>query len=107
MYRLEKSGGIIRTTDGASIPRDPLNMDFAAYLEWEAKGNTPLPYEPPAVDLKAAARAELDATDAGMARIAEDLIAALIDKGVIAEADLPQPARSRMAKRSELRSTLA
>ena len=59
------------------------------------------------LDPGAEARAELAATDAGMARIAEDLITALISKGVLAEADLPQSARSRMAKRSELRSKLA
>ena len=74
---------------------------------WLAEGNTPLPYEPPPVDLKAAARAELAATDSEIARIAEDLITALISKGVLAEADLPQSARSKMAKRSELRSKLA
>ena len=58
-------------------------------------------------DALASAKAELRESDAGMARVAEDLIAALIGKGVLAEADLPQPARSRMAKRAELRSKLA
>lgn len=106
MYKLDKFGGIIRTIDGASIPADPNNLDFAAYLEWEAKGNTPLPYVQTPVDLKAAARAELATTDAGMARIAEDLIGALIAKGVIAEDDLPQPARDKLARRSELRAEL-
>ena len=74
---------------------------------WLAEGNTPLPYEPPPVDLKAQAQANLAASDGDMARIAEDLIYALIAKGLIAEADLPQPARDKLAKRSELRSKLA
>ena len=107
MYKLDKFGGIIRTIDGASIPADPNNLDYAEFLIWQAAGNTPLPYEPPPVDLKAAAQAELTATDGDMARIAEDLIGALIAKGVIAEDDLPQPARDKLARRSELRSKLA
>ena len=74
---------------------------------WLAEGNTPLPYEPPPVDAKEQAKAELRESDSDMARIAEDLITALISKGVLAEADLPPSARSKMAKRSELRSKLA
>lgn len=107
MYKLDKLSGIVRTADGASIPRDPGNIDYASYLRWEGEGNTPLPYEPPAVDLKAAARAELAATDVGMARVAEDLITALISKGVLAESDIPQPVRSKLDRRAELRSKLA
>ena len=83
------------------------SIDADIIQAWLAEGNTPLPYEAPPVDLKAAARAELDATDAGMARIAEDLITALISKGVLAESDIPQPARSKLDRRAELRSKLA
>ena len=32
-----------RLSDGAGIPFDPANTDYAAYLEWVAAGNTPLP----------------------------------------------------------------
>jgi hypothetical protein len=34
---------VIRTTDGASIPFDPDNTDYQAYLAWVEQGNTPLP----------------------------------------------------------------
>ena len=37
---------IIRTTDGACIPFDPANTDYAEYLKWLEAGNTPLPAEP-------------------------------------------------------------
>jgi hypothetical protein len=32
-------------SDGASIPFDPANTDYQAYLKWLEKGNTPLPAE--------------------------------------------------------------
>lgn len=37
---------IIRISDGASIPNDPDNTDYAAYLKWYNEGNTPLPPDP-------------------------------------------------------------
>ena len=107
MYSIDFLENIIRDSDGATIPSDMGNIHYQEYLVWLAAGNTPLPYEPPVVDPKEQAKAELDATDKSMARIAEDLIAALIAKGLIAEADLPQSARDKLAKRSELRSKLA
>lgn len=48
-YQLTGSDIIRRTADGASIPPDPANIDYAAYLDWLAAGNTPEPApEPPA-----------------------------------------------------------
>ena len=49
MYKLYKNlrndevSTVIRTKDGASIPFDPANTDYAKYLEWLAEGNTPEP----------------------------------------------------------------
>lgn len=34
---------VLRTADNASIPFDPANTDYQAYLKWVAEGNTPLP----------------------------------------------------------------
>jgi hypothetical protein len=47
MYKLIKDNitqtysCILRTTDNASIPFDPDNTDYQAYLKWVAEGNTP------------------------------------------------------------------
>ena len=34
---------VIRKSDGAAIPKDPLNTDYQEYLEWIKAGNTPDP----------------------------------------------------------------
>lgn len=49
----------------------------------------------------------LAATDAKMARVAEDVIDALKAKGLIADADLPSEARALVAQRKAARSTIA
>ena len=37
----------IKRSDGAFIPNDPANRDYAEYQSWVAAGNTPTPYTPP------------------------------------------------------------
>jgi len=41
-YMGEENKSILRS-DGACIPCDPANSDYAAYLAWLAEGNTPEP----------------------------------------------------------------
>ena len=60
MYKLnQNSTSITRMSDHASIPADPRNTDYAAYLQWLSEGNTPEPADPiPALtysELRAAA----------------------------------------------------
>lgn len=37
---------VIMRNDGAQIPEDEHNVDYQAFLEWVAAGNTPTPYNP-------------------------------------------------------------
>ena len=59
MYKLTNSTSITRIADGASIPADPRNTDYAAYLQWLSEGNTPepadIPVPPTYSELRAAA----------------------------------------------------
>jgi len=47
MYKPTQPTAIIRTADGATIPADPANTDYRAYLAWLAAGNIPEPADPP------------------------------------------------------------
>jgi len=46
-YQLTAGDSIIRTEDGACIPPDPANRDYAEYLKWVEDGGVPDPYVPP------------------------------------------------------------
>ena len=47
MYKLIASSDwhVLRLNDNTTIPFDPDNTDYQAYLKWVAEGNTPLPAE--------------------------------------------------------------
>ena len=44
---LDTDRAILRLADGAIIPFDQGNIDYAAFREWLAAGNTPAPADPP------------------------------------------------------------
>jgi hypothetical protein len=46
-YQLSTFPESIIRSDGACIPPDPANTDYAAYLEWVEAGNTPEPAPEP------------------------------------------------------------
>jgi hypothetical protein len=56
-YQLTATDSVIRTEDGACIPADPANRDYAEYQQWLADGGVPDPVKPPinaALDAKPA-----------------------------------------------------
>lgn len=48
-YQLTATETIIRTGDGACIPPDPANRDYAEYVQWVEAGGVPDPYVAPPV----------------------------------------------------------
>ena len=58
MYKLALDGGVMRVADGASIPTDPGNADYQAYLAWVAEGHEAAAADEP--DLWPAIRARRD-----------------------------------------------
>lgn len=56
MYKLTNSTSILRITDNAYIPNDPLNTDYSEYLNWISEGNeaasADVPAEPTYAELR-------------------------------------------------------
>lgn len=44
---VKEATSVIRISDGACIPFDPQNSDYAEYLKWLSEGNQPLPPDEP------------------------------------------------------------
>jgi hypothetical protein len=95
MYKLTKSTSITRILDGASIPADEANTDYAAYTQWLSEGNTPEPADiPPAPtyqELRAAAYpAHSDYLD-GIVKGDAAQVQAYIDACLAVKAEFPKP----------------
>lgn len=71
-FKLLKEG-VRRAWDGAYIPPDPRNVDYAEYLAWLAEGNQPDPIDPPTPE-QLAAEAEQEALIAARAEAKADTI---------------------------------
>jgi hypothetical protein len=60
-YQLTTGDTILRTTDGAFIPPDPANTDYAAYLQWVEQGGTPEPAPEPVAPVELTTEQKLEA----------------------------------------------
>ena len=87
-YMLSESG-VIRTSDGASVPEDDRNRDWRAYQEWLATGNTPpAPWVEPPPAIETVNRLALDARVAAQVPDLLVMIEGLQERLAIPKADL-------------------
>lgn len=93
MYTLFPSH-VMRQADGACIPLDPMNADYAAFLEWQANGGEPeLPVGPSHTELVEMAKAAT--------RIQRQPIIAILDglqSSAIVKGDMPRAVAIETAK---------
>ena len=94
-YKLTTSPSITRLSDNASIPADPANTDFAAYLVWLSEGNTPTPTDPIPVptyqELRAAAYPPITDYLDGIVKGDAAQVQAYIDACLAVKALYPKP----------------
>lgn len=67
-YTINQGGGIVRDSDGAYIPTDPANSDYADYLAWVAAGNTATVPVPSLAEVQAKQKLLIDASYAAAAQ---------------------------------------
>lgn len=65
------------------------------------------PQSPPPSDADAVGHQSLASSDAGLARVTEDLIDILIHRGVIQFTDFPPAAQAKLLERRQTRATLS
>lgn len=97
MYKLTPTKSITRLTDGACIPVDPDNNDYAEYLKWVMAGNivTPADVVPPPT--KAQRIAALVATTGETRLTVQMTITVCEDKATAMSTALGMPAPAAIA----------
>lgn len=93
---------VIRS-DGARIPFDPLNADYAAYLKWVAEGNTPsTPAAPSIPELILKAKAETRIQRQPVIEILDGLQASALTLGDTAKAQVIETAKQALRDITDL-----
>ena len=70
-YQLSAFPKTIIRSDGAFIPTDPANTDYAAYLQWVEQGGTPEPAPEPVAPVELTTEQKLEAAGLTVAELRE------------------------------------
>lgn len=98
MYSLTPEGAaVLRLTDGAIVPMDPANSDYAAYLEWVAAGGVPdLPPQPTRASLLKQAVEQIRHERQPILGVLDGLQASYITKSDMATATVIETAKQAL-----------
>ena len=105
-YRLTTTATVLRLADGASIPADPANSDYAEYLAWVEAGGVPMAADAEPDITADTVRAQMLALEDRQARAVRECLLALAGQGVALPADAASRLASIERQIAELRSQL-
>jgi len=94
---------VLRAEDGAAIPFDESNADYAAYLAWVGEGNTPnQPPQPTIAELILRAKAETRIQRQPIITVCDGLQASALSKGDLALAQTIETAKQALRDITDL-----
>ncbi len=100
MCRRDAEGRIVALT------RQPLNEENIKMGAWQAVSADDAEVDAFVYDVSSQAQA-LSKTDIGLARVLEDLIDVLINRGLLQFTDLPEAAQAKLLERRQTRANLS
>ena len=96
-YVVLQDGTIHDTETDEQFPNEEVSERLENYVQWCAAGNIPLVETAPPLK-------QIQETDIDFIRVTEDLVDALVRKGLLSLSDIPQDAQDKLLERKQIRN---